>query len=585
MSAIGSMNGALNPVVTGGYTAPLADNGPISKDAAPIAQEPVATSAKPNDALDTAAAAPSKKLTDPVMSARNSLVAPKYYQNSGLISHGANFDEDWSMVRVRGRGLQNALPNNATTEDFTNWIHNNLVDAEDVASIWADGWKYDYAHCLDVFAYSVLEAFQSKSGVCREDAITKTYMLNDLGYEAKAVAYAEPDCFHVVSFFKDKDGTWNIAEYGKVHKLGAASFEEALTKALPSANNFWIWNNAEADKSAYVEKRVRTHHGEELKGFISGTSDGSRYSVNIDNQDGKPVSFGFDVDNEKAAASVSFNKVGVQIDARYNLPSLTSGLGGTMGGQNGALWLAARKSFGDSFQLNLAYGYAPEMSVRDAGNTSSTPSPMHMLALGANWNKDIYAHAWKDNTVRFDSKLDGTLALPIYFHQDLQPESMGMTIMDTDIDITSHNHVEWDVAENLTLSANYTMSLDVPHTAANLLMGQLKEWTPPAINQFAEIGATYQRDNLALSANLYAPITIFDTRYSDDFLWNIQGSLRLQDNWKISGSISGGFTADNALVNASLGVSYKDRVSLNVGASGLDNPVSSAFNVGVKVNF
>ncbi len=584
MSAIGSANNTVNPLYTNTYTEPVAVNDAPAADKTEGTKESQATG-EPVDTIEKSAT-PAKKQSV-VMTAKNSLVEPNYHNTKGIISQGAKFDETWHSVNTRGKHIQSDLPDNATPEDFRNWIHNNLSDASDVASIWADSFTYDYSHCLDVFAYSVLEAFQSKKGVCREDAITKTYMLNELGYEAKAVAYAEPDCFHVVSFYKDKDtGKWNIAEYGKIHELGADSFEEALAKALPSANNFWIWNNAEADKSAYVEKRVRTHHGEELKGFISGTRDGSKYSINIDNKDGKPVSFGFDIDNEKAAGSVSFNNIGLQIDARYNLPSLgNSGIGGNMGGQNGALWIAARESFNDHFQLSLAYGYMPQMGVRDAGDSGSTASPMHMLALGANWNTDIYANSWKDNTLRFSSTMDGTVAIPIYFHQGGKIESLGMTIMDTDIDVTSHNHFEWDARKDLTLSADYTMSVDVAHSAANLLMGRFQQWTPPAINQFAEIGATYHRDNFALSANLYAPITIFDTRYGEDFLWNVQGKVTIKDDWKLTGSISGGFTSGNPLVNASAGISYKDKVSLNFGASGLDTPSSRSFNVGVKINF
>ncbi len=577
MTGISSVNNSYSQVITNNF-----DDTAVTTGAAP--QETAAAKTSSAVTVTDGMEKPAAKAEKPAvtMTTLQGLADPNYYKNSGIISHGGQFDKNGVGSEFQSEIIWQATPdmpsNFKSPADFDKWVRDNLSSPEDVTNVW-HSFHYDYAHCLDVFAYSVLETFARKGGVCREDGITKTYMLNELGYEAKAVAYAEPDCFHVVSFFKNDEGTWDIAEYGRIHHVGAASFEEAIVQALPSGNNFWIWSDAEADKSAYVAKRVRTHHGLELTNFITG----------VDKQNGtvqitKGLTAGFD--NEKATLHGELGK-GWSIDARYNFNGdENSVLGGNMGGQNGSVWAAARKEFSNNIQLSLAYGYMPNMGVRDAGSSASKQTPMQMLALGANWSGDVYSNSWQDGRLRFASTADAQLSLPFYFHDNFIPEYMGMLLMDTEIDATSHNRLEWDATKDLTLYGGYTAALDLVHSAANLLMSRFKNWAPPALNQFAEIGAHYEHKLGSVSANLYAPITIFDSKYSDQFTWNVQGQLNATKDLKLSASVSGGFTEGNGISKVSAGITYKDNYSLKFSADGLNTQFKSMnFGVSLGINF
>jgi hypothetical protein len=84
----------------------------------------------------------------------------------------------------------------------------------------------------NAFRRPVGEVWQGKDthGECSDIHNIATYLLNQKGIEAYTVQMGRASGFHNVTIFKDTDGTYDIMEYGKIHKTSASSPEDAMRK-------------------------------------------------------------------------------------------------------------------------------------------------------------------------------------------------------------------------------------------------------------------------------------------------------------------------------------------------------------------
>jgi hypothetical protein len=179
--------------------------------------------------------------------------------------------------------------------------------------------------------------------------------------------------------------------------------------------------------------------------------------------------------------------------------------------------------------------------------------PSHMAALGMSWDTPIYQGALFDDRLRFSSKVDGAFAVPYFFMADGTPDTGSLALLNAQLYSTFTNRVDVDVTDGLTLSASHTARVDVPLIVTDYLMAR-RPIAPP-ISNFATAGVTYSpSQNFGLGASVYMPISIFDTRYSEDFLWSASAQAKLSKDVSLSASVTGDFINPQPVETVSLGL-------------------------------
>ncbi len=435
------------------------------------------------------------------------------------------------MDRVNSSGTR-------TAEDYQR-ISGYLDTPEKVAAYLGQHFNWRDTHDSALETYSPLSIFQSGEGVCRDQHNFAARVLQENGFVAHNVGYGSPGVHHAITTFQNPDGTWGVIEYGRVHQTGMRSEAEALSRVMPGAFKFWVYDDASSptDSGGIPTRTLWTHAGRELVRFMHADDAHLPESLSA-LRPGGPLSFGdrpwgglLNTDDTGSTARLSRGRWDVDLRAWHDQdPMLSSAFGG-----------AVRFHLDDRQTLSAGLVHLPEAYSYSVGPRTREESPTTLAFVGADGNWDLWSPSLTDDgRLRFNSNLDARVGLGVAFNG--AGIDTGPTSALSHADLTWRNELSWQATSGLRLWAAETAYLPLGDVGSYLLTGGDLSGAP--VSAYGELGADLTSGRLAASGSVYVPQLVRTNLFAEDPRWQAALGYRLGDRTQLVAGVEGDFDGD-----------------------------------------
>ncbi len=397
---------------------------------------------------------------------------------------------------------------------------------------------------------------------------TDTYdnKINPLSAEARNIA-------------ADEHQTYNLnGGFSATRTRSSIGHDDAYFKTLAPVNSPAVNNGDFGGYDVHIDgssTKVATHGGQELGDYISGISVREGSLIGSDKA-GAAFSNGISWNNEALSAAIRLNSF--MLDGRYNFrPGEESGaLSSNMGTLGGSGFGSLRYLFAKNRLLQGTIGFTAGRAP-NLGSEGTT-----VLALGGHVNSHIFDHSFLDDSLRLSIDAQSKMSLPL-----LSPNPGTNVLNNMTLNSLVTVGAEFDLSSSVTLGAKYSENYDPLHGLKHLATPGAGLLNTP-ISRFAEVSAAYGRENFDVAANIYVPVSIYDSAFSDNVTWNVQSGYGFDVldglfHAGVSASVSGHFAA--APVSKVSGNLHFGPLSAGAFVSGIDSgKLSVGFNASLSLS-
>lgn len=406
-----------------------------------------------------------------------------------------------------------------------------LIDSAEKAAAFGTQYLTWVDTHTDITTYSPQALFATGEGVCRDQHLFASYVLQQAGVEAWAVSYVSPDVSHAILVYREADGSWSVLEYGNVHHVRAATPIEALSAVVPDAMRFWRYGDVTGPGDSATNGS-----------YVWWTDTGLQLSRFMHHED-QDVRRELERLTSTSAAAVRVSSDGQQISSTVGRLTVEAR---RFDGENAAVadaaGLAVRYNVAPGVYANVGVAHLPNLFQMSVGPREyvNTPETMIFGALEASGQLADLAvtprlHAYVDYDVRAGG------ALMVAHAGQEGPLDWASAQGVSHLDAAARSELRYYAGRGLSVWASATAHLPVETSVYALASGGTLAETP--LTTFAEGGVSFDGTCVDADARVYAPISVRSNLVDEDFAWGVTAAAQVGKYGALLLDVDGRFDA------------------------------------------